>query len=184
MGKLHSTGGFWLLMGALLLAAPLSLVGWFLLACAVHEGGHIWAIRSLGGGVESLRLTGLGAVLIPRQDRVFTYGEECRIALAGPAASLLLALLAAPALQTLAGVSLALGLFNLLPLAPLDGGRVLGAVMSRLAGSERGEGLCCLVSRVTALALAALGLWTGNLTLPLICLGLAFGGDGGRDTVS
>ena len=60
MGKLRSTGGFWLLMGALLLAAPLSLVGWTLLACAVHEAGHLLAIRALGGRVEELRLTGLG----------------------------------------------------------------------------------------------------------------------------
>ena len=107
MGRLHSTGGFWILVGALLLAAPLSLMGWVLLACAIHELGHYLAIRALGGEVEVLRLTSLGAVMVPRG--MFGYREECLIALAGPAASLALALLSAPVEETLAGVfSLAL----------------------------------------------------------------------------
>ena len=173
MGKLHSTGGFWLLVGALLLAAPLSLVGWFLLACAVHEGGHLLAIRALGGRVGSLRLTGLGAVMIPRG--VFGYRTDCLVALAGPAASLVLALLAAPFCQTLAGLSLVLGLFNLLPLGPLDGGRVLRGILLRLTGLDRGERICRLADRITALAMAGAGLWLvlhgGSFTLLLFSVG-------------
>ena len=64
MGRLHSTGGFWILVGALLLAAPHTLMGWVLLACGIHELGHYLAIRALGGEVEVLRLTGLGAVMV------------------------------------------------------------------------------------------------------------------------
>ena len=174
MGRIHSTGGFWLLVGALLLAAPLSLMVWFLLACAVHELGHFLAICFLGGRIEGFRLTGLGAVMTPRG--MFGYREECLIALAGPAASLILALLAAPFSQTLAGVSLALGVFNLMPLGPLDGGRVLGAVVSRLAGPDQGEGVCRLADRVTALVMAGAGLWLvlhgGSFTLLLFSVGL------------
>ncbi|MBP3319163.1 MAG: site-2 protease family protein [Ruminiclostridium sp.] len=180
MGRLHSTGGFWLLMGALLLAAPLPLVGWFVLACAVHELGHLLAIHALGGRVGEFWLTGLGAVMTPRR-RMFSYGEECLVALAGPGASLLLALLAAPVWETLAGLSLALGLFNLLPLAPLDGGRILGAVVSRLAGPDTGERVGRLVTRALALSLAAVGLWTaaqgGSFTLLLFSLGFLFLGE-------
>lgn len=172
MGKLRSTGGFWLLMGALLLAAPLSLVGWTLMACAVHEAGHLLAIRALGGRVEELRLTGLGAVMIPQG--AFGYGAECLVALAGPVASLILALLTAPWNQALAGVSLVLGLFNLLPLAPLDGGRVLGAVLFQLAGPDVGELVSRLVSRGAAVILAGLGLYIftqgGSFTLLLFAL--------------
>ena len=172
MGKLRSTGGFWLLVGALLLAAPLSLVGWTLLACVVHEAGHLLAIRALGSRVEELRLTGLGAVMIPRGS--FGYGAECLVALAGPVASLLLALVTSPWNQTLAGVSLVLGLFNFLPLAPLDGGRVLGAVLAHLTGPDAGEKAGRWVSRGTAFALAGLGLWVlaqgGSFTLLLFAL--------------
>ena len=50
MRKLHSTGGFWLVLGALLLAASLRLLFWFLVASVVHELGHIAMVRALGDG--------------------------------------------------------------------------------------------------------------------------------------
>ena len=97
------------------------------------------------------------------------------MALAGPAASFLLALVTAPLCPTLAGVSLALGGFNLLPLAPLDGGRVLGAAVSRWKGPDLGEWVCRQVTRVMALGLVGLGLWSflrsGSFTLLLFALG-------------
>ena len=94
--ELHSTGGFWLLVGALLLAASVRFLLWVAVAAAVHEAGHILAIRALGGRIESLRLTGVGAVLRTRRAGLCSYREECLVALAGPLASLLLALLRSP----------------------------------------------------------------------------------------
>ena len=47
---IHSTGGFWLILGALLLAASLRLLFWAAVAAAVHELGHVAAVRALGGG--------------------------------------------------------------------------------------------------------------------------------------
>ena len=131
--ELHSTGGFWLLVGALLLAASVRFLLWVAVAVAVHEAGHILAIRALGGRIESLRLTGVGAVLRTRRAGLCSYREECLVALAGPLASLLLALGAGTWARVfggadaylLTGISLALGVFNLLPAGPLDGGRVL-----------------------------------------------------------
>ena len=179
MGRLRSTGGFWLLLGALLLAAPLSLVGWTILACAVHEVGHLLAIRALGGRVEALRLTGLGAVMIPRG--VFSYRDDGLAALAGPAASVLLALLAAPVQETLAGVSLVLGLFNLLPIVPLDGGRILTALLSRKFGPDRGEKVGFLVGQILSFLLMGMGLWVvlrgGSFTLLLFGTSFFVSGD-------
>ena len=80
---IHSTGGFWLILGALLLAASLRLLFWAAVAAAVHELGHVAAVRALGGRVGSFRLTGVGAVIQPRRERMFSYGEECLVALAG-----------------------------------------------------------------------------------------------------
>ena len=73
---IHSTGGFWLILGALLLAASLRLLFWAAVAAAVHELGHVAAVRALGGRVGSFRLTGVGAVIQPRRERMFSYGEE------------------------------------------------------------------------------------------------------------
>ena len=85
--ELHSTGGFWLLVGALLLAASVRFLLWVAVAVAVHEAGHILAIRALGGRIESLRLTGVGAVLRTRRAGLCSYREECLEDQAGPLAS-------------------------------------------------------------------------------------------------
>lgn len=145
--------------------ASLRLLFWAAVAAAVHELGHVAAVKALGGRVASLRLTGVGAVIRPQRPRLFSYWEECLVALAGPAASFLLALGAAAwgrhfgggDAYLLAGVSLAFGMFNLLPVGPLDGGRILRALTNRWAGPDAGEKVCGGLTKVLALSLAALG---------------------------
>ena len=184
MRKLHSTGGFWLVLGALLLAASLRLLFWFLVASVVHELGHIAMVRALGGRVGCFCLTGTGAVIRPSRERLFSYWEECLVALSGPMASFLLAILAAAwgkhfgsgDAYLLTGLSLALGLFNLLPAGPLDGGRTVRAILSWFTGPNRGDHLSRVLSKVVAAGLAWAGLWMfsqgGNFTLLLLALWL------------
>jgi Zn-dependent protease len=101
-------------------------------------------------------------------------GHETLVALAGPAVSLLLAALAgaaglalssaAPDLAVLAlylslmnGV---LGVINLLPAAPLDGGRVLRALFTDATGSdERGTRAAVKGGNIAGALLVVLGLW-------------------------
>ncbi len=124
-------------------------------------------------------------VIMPRRERIFSYGEEGLVALAGPGASFLLALLAAAwgrrfggmDAYLLTGMSLALGVFNLLPAGRLDGGRALDAVLSSLAGPDVGERTCGMLTKVMAGGLGLLGLWvlrmSGNFTI-LLCAGWLF----------
>ena len=180
--ELRISGGFWLLLGVLLLASSFRVLLWFALACLVHELGHAGAIRLLGGKVENVSLTGFGAVLRPGRRRLFSYREECVIALAGPAASFMLALPAAAWGRhfgsrdafLLAGLSLTLAVFNLIPAGPLDGGRALGGLLARFLGPDRGERTCHAVTAALGGCLAGLGLWAlvrgGSFTL-LLCAG-------------
>ena len=182
----HSTGGFWLVIGALLLAASLRLLFWFAVACAVHELGHGAAIRLLGGRVQSLRLTAVGAVLQPQRARLFSYGEEWVMAAAGPLASFLLAVGSAvwgrqfggADAYLLSGLSLALGLFNLIPARPMDGGRMLQAMLSRFLGLDVGETAVQTTTRIFGIFLTGAGVWLwrmgGNFTLLLCGIWLLF----------
>ena len=77
----------------------------------------------------------------------------------------------------LAGLSLVLGGFNLLPVRGLDGGRALYCVLSWGGGPEWAERLCGAVDKVMTILLAAAGAAVlgggGNLTLLLIAVWLA-----------
>lgn len=111
-------------MAALWCADESGVLPLFLLAAAVHECGHLFVIRLSGGTVHALCLTACGAVL--RCSLPPSPFSRAAICLAGPAASFALTALANPlGAYRLAGASALLGLFNLLPIPPLDGGMAL-----------------------------------------------------------
>ena len=138
--------------GSYLAAAVLAVVLFFASILA-HELAHSIVARRQGQHVDGITLWLLGGVSKlgsePRNAR-----DEFRVAIAGPATTLALAaifgLLAltfdavvAPGtlLPTVAAwlavVNLILGVFNLLPGAPLDGGRVLTAILWMRNGDHR-----------------------------------------------
>ncbi len=123
MRRLKIAPGFWVLLAAVWAIEPAILLP-TVLAAGCHELGHCAALRLSGNGVGRLKLTGVGAELSPR--RALSYAQELPVALAGPGVSLVCAVLAARwGFFLFAGLSLALGLFNLLPIHPLDGGRAV-----------------------------------------------------------
>lgn len=157
------------------------LVGVALLMCLVllHELGHSLTARHFGVEVSHISLTPLGGVAwmseIPRDVRI-----ETLVALAGPAVNLALAALASPLLLLggwIAGfagifiyINLALGLFNLVPAFPMDGGRVLRAQLARngdwLGATERAVS----IGKGLMLVLGLAGLFTGNFMLPILAV--------------
>ncbi len=138
--------GLSLLMGA---AASVALFACILL----HELAHsVVALRS-GIPVRSITLFVLGGVASISRDAERP-GTELLMALAGPAMSLALGLACGSAwfaiggnrdgatvyhdlLLWLASLNILLGVFNLLPGFPMDGGRVLRAAIWRITGDYR-----------------------------------------------
>ena len=111
-----------------MLSSPL-LLSALLSAAILHELGHYWMLRRLRARVTAIHITALGAEMQVRGN--LSYGGELLSAAAGPAVNLLLALLLGfggrlwDVLYLFSGAQLVLGVFNLLPIQPLDGGSIL-----------------------------------------------------------
>ena len=134
-GKIEVSGGFFLTAAALFYVDTSNVLLWAGLACALHEAGHWVAVRLFGGRILALRLTAVGGELVLDRRAPLTMGGELLSILAGPGANLTAALLAARLGREelaflFAGLNLALGFFNLLPIWPLDGGRILELALS------------------------------------------------------
>jgi Zn-dependent protease/CBS domain-containing protein len=162
----YSTSTYWLagLVGALVLLASL----------LAHELTHAVVARREGVGVDGVTLWLFGGVARLRGEAK-TAKSEFKIAASGPAVSLALAaVFAATAVVLhhfgvesivvavawwLAGINLILALFNLLPAAPLDGGRVLRAILWRRHGDPvRAAVTAARCGRVLGYVLIGLGL--------------------------
>jgi Zn-dependent protease len=117
----------------------------FFASLLLHELGHAWQARREGIEIDAITLWLFGGVA-QFKSRFPTAGAEFRIAIAGPLVSLGLGVLFV--LVALAGlpsavdgvaawlgyINLALLVFNLIPALPLDGGRVLRALLWQARG--------------------------------------------------
>lgn len=115
------TGGACIWACILLLVLPLRWVAAAIVAAAVHELCHLLALSLLGIRVFGINIGGRGAVL---QTDSLSDRDELICAMAGPLGSFLL-LLFAKWLPRIALCGLFQGLYNLLPVGNLDGGRVV-----------------------------------------------------------
>ena len=160
-----------------LVGAVTSLV--FFASIVVHELGHSWVTLRNAIPIRSITLFIFGGVAQVGREPTAP-GVEFRIAIAGPLTSLGLAglfggawllardsaLLAAPAIW-LARINLMVGLFNLVPGFPLDGGRVFRAAVWRWTGSfHRATRAASFSGQLVAFGFIAFGFLTilrGNM---------------------
>jgi stage IV sporulation protein FB len=141
----------------------------------VHELGHAVVARRLGVHVTGIELGFLGGAAkmanLPRTPR-----HELLIAAAGPAVSLMLAgvflgLGRAFGSEPVAGIgwiNLVIAGFNLIPALPMDGGRILRALLVPRFGFVRATDIAVTVARVAAVGFAVLGLATGMYQLLIL----------------
>lgn len=142
-------------LGALLcLTVPLDWLIAGILAACVHELCHMGTVRFLGGRIHSLHIGGAGAIFETTPMEPF---REFICVLAGPAGSF--ALLALSQIcPKLALCGLVQGMFNMMPVYPLDGGRALSCAARALLSSQKAGWVCLTVRRLTVLVLIVLSM--------------------------
>lgn len=185
IGKVRLTSSFFLLLALFILFGQSSFLPLIFLAALVHEFGHLLAIWGFGGTVRSVSISFLGAKIEYSRARQ-SYLAEIVTALAGAVCNLLVAFFFAQfdilGGDTLffSGANLLLGLFNLLPVSSLDGGRALYFFCAKWFGIDTAQTIGEKVSIFFAAALFLLGIWVflvsgWNISLMLIAACLLLG---------
>ncbi|WP_246131897.1 M50 family metallopeptidase [Paenibacillus hemerocallicola] len=151
----------------------------------IHELGHVAAAKSFGWNVIRVELLPFGGVAETEDRGRSSAFQEAAVALAGPLQNAWMALFAV--VMSRLGIwdsgwcdyfmtaNMMIGLFNLLPVLPLDGGKVMQALMSRWLPYYRTLLLCSLVSLLLAAVLAAaalLGIRSSGIHLNLLVIAL------------
>jgi len=171
-----------------------------LFACVVlHEFGHIFAARRYGIRTPDVTLLPIGGVAsmerMPEKP-----AQEIVVALAGPAVNAVIAVVLIvalglnvdPARMSMATIgasfwaqvavaNVVLLVFNLIPAFPMDGGRVLRAVLAMWLGFGRATKVAARIGQGLAIVFAILG-FMGNPFLILIAafIFLAAAGEAGQ----
>ena len=120
--------GWYILISAMLLLLPLKLVAGWLIAAVIHESAHLICIKILGVKIQGISVGVAGTMI---QTGMMDIKAELISAIAGPFGSLLL-LFVRRQFPLLALCGLIQAMFNVLPLYPLDGGRVFCCAASLL----------------------------------------------------
>jgi len=165
-------------------ARVLGLVGIIFGSVVLHELGHALVARGSGIPAKAIILLPIGGVTVLDEahavpDPVNAWQRDVRVAIAGPLVNLLISgisalllLIAIPhfsltarplldsnaLLRSIVWANLYLGLFNLLPAYPMDGGRVLRALFSRRVDMVRATQRAVRIGNVFSILIIMVGM--------------------------
>lgn len=133
-------------------------------AAAIHEGGHLLMMVLCRVPPKAVEIQPFGVIIYEKEGCSRRWVQEGLISLGGPlanGAAVLIALPLSPYLpvETFLLANGALGLFNLLPVESLDGGRSLGAFLSPVLPPRALSRLLTVLSLLCILPMATLGFW-------------------------
>lgn len=161
----------------------------------LHEFGHVFAARRYGVQTPDVTLLPIGGVA--RLERIPEKpGQELAVALAGPAVNVAIAAVLLLAVggfgegafsltdprqgltERLLAANLFLAGFNLIPAFPMDGGRVLRALLAYRMGYAEATRIAAGVGQFVAFLLGIYGLFSGNPLLVFVALFVYLGAAG------
>jgi len=152
-------GGLYAYLG---LAVEILLI---LAAVLIHEIAHVIMARLLGVRVAEVDLLPFGGQAKMEDYTGLDPEQDIYLALAGPAASLSAAgifyflqeQIISPYLPMFININLFLGLFNLCPGLPMDGGHILRAVLSKFIGYKRATSRTAALGKIIAVGIMGWG---------------------------
>ena len=174
----------------------------FFASVTLHELGHAFVARAFRIPVGDIILTPLGGIAQLNMLDIRPLHEGI-IAIAGPLVNVLIvfgisfaignryseevlraaflnATITAPTIETfwvlLLTANIVMAVFNLLPAFPLDGGRILRAVLAAMMGRNRATQIAVFIGRLFAVAFFVGGLYYNAFTLTLIGVFVFFAG--------
>jgi Zn-dependent protease len=166
----------------------------------MHEYGHALTARHFGIRTQRITLYPIGGVAM-LQSMPTVPREQLLIALAGPAVNYVLAGLIAGALALtgtpllslravtdqpaalasgLFWANIVMGSFNLLPALPMDGGRVLRAVLAMRTDELRATSIAASVAKLLALLMFGYAMYSGTAMLAVIAVVVWIGSNAER----
>jgi len=158
-----------------------------LVLCALflHEYAHVFAVNYLGGRVEKVgvfplgfaaRFRGLEGLLAWERYVIYGAGSLANVLGAAWAFSVSrISYFGVPWLEDFAFYSIVLCVFNLLPILPLDGGRILHQFLSNRIGILRANRVMLKLGAIISILLIVIGIVQVvlfNYNITLLCAGV------------
>lgn len=145
----------------------------FVLIIVFHELGHILASMHYNWNIEKILLLPFGGITIFNEDINRSLKEEFVICISGPLFQLIFYFLFKNYLD-ISNIHYNLFIFNLLPIIPLDGSKLLNIVLNKVFPFKKSLNLTNLISIINILLIVYLLKTKNNLLLCLTILFLVF----------
>lgn len=140
----------------------------FYAACAIHEAGHLAALRLTGGSVAGLELSGAGIRIDTRKNCTYSVRSRLFVLIAGPAANIIVYVFFCNCGGVFPLLNLAAALYNMLPYRSLDGGAIIALFTLGTPHERTAELMIGAVKVIIIAAALAVMIVCGRAAMPLL----------------